>query len=221
MQHEWPVDRHLFRPGYLLQVHFISFMKIQASFCGLLHMLRQALDERMEFQIFELLSDGRKIGLIDIGFLPIQFYWGITEYLCELPAHAGVLLVGFEFGFLRAFEFIDMFVDAVERAVFCQQRLCSFRADTFDTGNIVTRIANQRLVVNELFQLHTVFFFKLGLSEAHHVAPLLVDIDAGVFAQQLHHIVITAHYAGFDIFFGRLDRYRTNDVIGLVIIDFE
>ena len=126
----------------------------------------------------------------------------------------------------RALNVVDVFVDAIERAVGLQKLGRALVADAGHAGNIVRRVALQRLEVDQLTRLQPVFLpehvfvvddvaddkLAVGLFTAH------AKLDLRLGRQQLQDVAVAADDANVDVLLFGLCHRRTDQVVGLVAV---
>ena len=136
----------------------------------------------------------------------------------ELPAPIGILFVfDQQVSDALRFHLVDMFVDAVERTELCEQFHGGFGADAGNTRHVVGAVADERLVIGELFRMDAVLLH----------ARLLVDFDLFdrieqhdmLIVDQLVEILVVTDDAYFDSLFSGTFDHRGDDVVRFVVVE--
>jgi len=116
-----------------------------------------------------------------------------------------------------------MLIDAVQRAVLCQQTYGGFFADAFHAGDIIRGVPYQRLVIDDLFRQDA----ELALDIFRKVVFAGVGFAVGegnyhAVGHQLQQVAVSGDYLNAQPFFPRRpDCQAADDVIRFVVFQFQ
>ena len=141
----------------------------------------------------------------------------------ELFGKQGVVLAGFEFFLLLAFELVGVGEQVFDAAVLLDERGGGFFAEAFHAGDVIDGVAHEREDVDDLLRaldaptladfLHAEDF-DLGTGAAG-----FVDFD--VLGDELAEVLVRCDHEGLDAFFLRAFGQDADDIVRLVAIAHE
>ena len=131
----------------------------------------------------------------------------------EAAREQGEVAFLFQVFLLLSFQFIQMRIDAVERIIFCDQRLRGLLADAGDAGDVVACVPHQRQGVDHLVGADAEFLQNFR-GPQQQIFPLGVD-DFGFLRDQLQQIFVGGEDLALHARLLRLPRQRADEVIRL------